>query len=28
LVADLSLEAFRLKKTAIPPLGDHPGSGV
>jgi len=28
LVADLSLEAFRLKKTAIPPLGDHTGSGV
>jgi transposase len=28
LVADLSLEAFRLKKTAIPPLVDHTGSGV
>ena len=28
LVADLSLEAFRLKKTAIPPLGGHVSSGV
>ena len=27
LVADLSLEAYRLKKTAIPPL-DHNGDGV
>ena len=28
LVADLSLEAYRLKKTAIPPLGVHPGGGT
>src|SRR4030043_2107531 len=28
LVADLSLEAYRLKKTAIPPMGDHNGAGV
>ncbi len=28
LVADLSLEAYRLKKTAIPPLGDHAGGGA
>lgn len=28
LVADLSLEAYRLKKTAIPPLVNHTGSGV
>jgi len=28
LVADLSLEAFRLKKTAIPQQGDPTGSGV
>ena len=28
LVADLSLEAYRLKKTSIPPLEDHPGDGV
>jgi len=28
LVADLSLEAYRLKKTAIPPLGDHAGDGA
>ena len=28
LVADLSLEAYRLKKTAIPPLEDHNGAGV
>jgi transposase len=28
LVADLSLEAFRLKKTAIPPLGIHTGGGA
>jgi transposase len=28
LVADLSLEAYRLKKTSIPPLGDHPGDGA
>jgi transposase len=28
LVADLSLEAFRLKKTAIPQPGNHIGSGV
>ena len=27
LVADLSLDVFRLKKTAIPPLGDN-GSGA
>jgi len=27
MVADLSLEAYRLKKTAIPPLG-HNGDGV
>ena len=27
MVADLSLEAYRLKKTAIPPLG-HKGDGV
>jgi transposase len=28
LVADLSLEAFRLKKTSIPQPGNHTGSGV
>ena len=28
LVADLSLEGYRLKKTAIPPLGDHDGAGA
>ena len=28
LVADLSLEVYRLKKTAIPPLEDHYGAGV
>jgi len=28
LVADLSLEAYRLKKTAIPPLGDHASDGA
>ena len=28
LVADLSLEVYRLKKTAIPPLEDHVGAGV
>jgi len=28
LVADLSLEAYRLKKTSIPPLEDHPGDGI
>ena len=28
LVADLSLEGYRLKKTAIPPLGDHDGHGA
>ena len=28
LVADLSLEVYRLKKTAIPSLGDHDGAGV
>ena len=28
LVADLSLEAYRLKKTSIPPLGDHAGDGA
>ncbi len=28
LVADLSLEAYRLKKTSIPPLGDHAGGGA
>jgi transposase-like protein len=28
LVADLSLEAYRLKKTAIPPLGNHAGGGA
>ena len=27
LVADLSLEAYRLKKTAIPPLEDRDGDG-
>jgi len=27
LVADLSLEVYRLKKTAIPPLEDHNGAG-
>ena len=27
LVADLSLEVYRLKKTAIPPLEDRSGSG-
>ena len=28
LVADLSLDVHRLKKTAIPPLGDHGGDGA
>ena len=28
LVADLSLEVYRLKKTAIPPLEKHDGVGV
>jgi len=28
LVADLSLEAYRLKKTAIPPLEGHDGDGA
>jgi len=28
LVADLSLEVYRLKKTAIPLLEDHDGAGV
>jgi transposase len=28
LVADLSLEVYRLKKTAIPLLEDHNGAGV
>jgi transposase len=28
LVADLSLEVYRLKKTAIPPLGKHHGDSV
>ena len=28
LVADLSLEAYRLKKTAIPPLEGHDGEGA
>jgi len=28
LVADLSLEVYRLKKTAIPPLEDHAGAGA
>jgi len=28
LVADLSLEVYRLKKTAIPPLQDHDGDGA
>ena len=28
LVADLSLEAYRLKKTAVPPLGDHAAGGA
>jgi transposase len=28
LVADVSLEAYRLKKTAIPLLGDHAGDGA
>ena len=28
LVADLSLEAYRLKKTSIPPLGNHAGGGA
>ena len=28
LVADLSLEAYRLKKTAIPPLKGHDGDGA
>jgi transposase len=28
LVADLSLEVYRLKKTAIPPLGGHDGNGA
>jgi transposase len=28
LVADLSLEAYRLKKTSIPPLGNHAGDGA
>ena len=26
LVADLSLEAYRLKKTSIPPLGNQDGT--
>ena len=28
LVADLSLEGYRLKKTAIPPLGELNGDGI
>jgi transposase len=28
LVADLSLEVYRLKKTAIPPLEDHAGASA
>ncbi len=28
LVADLSLEAYRLKKTSVPPLEGHDGDGV
>ena len=28
LVADLSLEVYRLKKTAIPLLEDHNGAGA
>ena len=28
VVADLSLEVYRLKKTAIPPLEDHAGVGA
>ena len=28
LVADLSLEVYRLKRTAIPPLGVHDGDGA
>jgi transposase len=28
LIADLSLEVYRLKKTAIPPLGSRNGAGV
>ena len=28
LVADLSLEVYRLKKTAIPLMEDHNGSGT
>ena len=28
LVADLSLEVYRLKKTAIPLMGDHNGAGT
>jgi transposase len=28
LVADLSLEVYRFKKTAIPPLEDHAGTGA
>ena len=28
LVADLSLEAYRLKKTSVPSLGDHAGDGA
>jgi transposase len=28
LVADLSLESYRLKKTAIPTLGSHSGDGA
>ena len=28
LVADLSLQVYRLKKTAIPPLEDNSGAGV
>jgi len=28
LVADLSLEAYRLKKTSLPPLGDHASGGA
>ena len=28
LVADLSLEVYRLKKTSVPPLENHPGDDV
>jgi transposase len=28
LVADLSLEVYRLKKTAIPLMEDHNGAGI